>query len=393
MSVKKIIKNLIKNAVDGFDNIKMKRSVKNEFRKFKDPRRVAIYEKVVLSKEQKESIDKFYLENYGRKIPYTWHRHYTAFTGNFDYKYFPEFLYIPKFERFMNQDLSYAKFLTDKNALSVFAKGVGVKMPEEIIKCSKGYITDGNFNPLTVDSACEFLSNAGEVFIKPSVDSSSGKGCFIANFSQEKDLISNKDIKELITSLGENYCVQKKLSCHESLQKIYPDSVNTFRVISYRLENKIHTCPIIMRIGQGGAHVDNAHAGGMFIAVDDDGILHKTAFTEFKKEFIVHPDTNLTFEGYKIPYMDKVTDSAIKMHSSIPQIGVCNWDFTIDKDGEIVLIEANVYDGKTGGSIWLPQMAHGIGAFKDNTAQILQWIAKLEKTPKRKREKHLFGKI
>lgn len=40
MGIKKIIKNLILNVVDGFDNKKMKRGVKNEFRKFKDPRRV-----------------------------------------------------------------------------------------------------------------------------------------------------------------------------------------------------------------------------------------------------------------------------------------------------------------------------------------------------------------
>ncbi len=392
MVAKKFIKSVLTAVVDGFNNQKIKRSVKNEYKKFKDPRRVSIYSKIIFNKEQKDKIDKFFLENYGKKIPYTWHRHYTAFTGNFDEKYMPEFLYIPKFERFMNQNLQYAKFLTDKNALSVFAKGAGVKMPEELIKCSKGFITDDQFNPLTFEKACEYLSNAGETFIKPTVESSSGQGCILANFIDSVDQLSGKTVKEILTSLPDNFTVQKRLICHESLRKIYSNSVNTFRVITYRFRDNIEVCPLIMRIGQGGSHLDNAHAGGMFIAVDDDGTLHKTAFTEFKNEFTVHPNTNLVFEGYKIPFVDKVIESAKKLHSSIPQIGVSNWDFTIDDKGEPVLIEANVYDGKTGGSVWLPQMAHGKGAFKENTAEILKWIAKLEKLPNKKRLERPFCK-
>lgn len=69
-----------------------------EFKKVKNSKRKCLYTE--LTKEQKEAIDKFYLENYGEKIPYNWHQLYTSFTGNFDEKYFPEFLYIPLLERF-----------------------------------------------------------------------------------------------------------------------------------------------------------------------------------------------------------------------------------------------------------------------------------------------------
>lgn len=65
-------------------------SRRSEIKKFQDPRRVEIYSKVTLSKEQKNEIDAFYLKFYGAKIPYTWHRHFYAMTGKFDKKYFPE---------------------------------------------------------------------------------------------------------------------------------------------------------------------------------------------------------------------------------------------------------------------------------------------------------------
>ena len=74
----------------------------NEIKKYRDGRRIEIYNKVTLSDDQMKKIDSLYLNNYGKKISYAWHRHYTAFTGKFDENYFPELLYIPEFERFMN---------------------------------------------------------------------------------------------------------------------------------------------------------------------------------------------------------------------------------------------------------------------------------------------------
>ena len=43
------------------------------------------------------------------------------------------------------------------------------------------------------------------------------------------------------------------------------------------------------------------------------------------------------------------------MAMQLPEIGVVNWDFTVDHNNNPVLIEANI----GGGSIWLTQMANG----------------------------------
>lgn len=101
-----------------------------EKQKFKDPRRKAIYNTVTLSREQEDQIDRLYMENYGRKIPYTWHRHFTAFTGQFDPQYFPELLYIPEFEHYMNLDRSYTDAFADKNLLPLIAVRGGYWFPK-----------------------------------------------------------------------------------------------------------------------------------------------------------------------------------------------------------------------------------------------------------------------
>ncbi|MBO7303945.1 MAG: hypothetical protein J6V09_01820 [Clostridia bacterium] len=76
------------------------------------------------------------------------------------------------------------------------------------------------------------------------------------------------------------------------------------------------------------------------------------------------------------------------MQMAIPQAAVVNWDFTINEDGEPVLIEANMKNDTQAGSIWLPQMAHGKGAFGENTAKVLQYIRRAKKMSFTKRKNY-----
>ena len=349
----------------------------SEIRKFEDPRRIKIYEAVTLTDEQKKQIDDLYETYYGEKIPYTWHKHFTAFTGRFDANYFPELLFIPEFEYFMNPNTEYNKAFSDKNVLPMMASNVGVKMPKTVVSSINGILEDENHKIINKNMLKQIISKKESYtyFAKPSVDSCSGQGCFLLHSDTEADFSK-------LEKVGSDFVVQEKLSCSESVSKLHPDSVNTFRVITYMWRKSVKMCPVIMRIGRNHSFLDNAHAGGVFIAVENDGTLHQTAFTEFREKYNEHPETHVVFEGYKIKNFDRVLTAAVKMHSAIPQIGVVNWDFTIDHEEEPVLIEANI----NGGSIWLPQMAWGCGAFGEDTKEILQWIRGQKSLPVYKRQ-------
>ena len=354
--------------LDRFDSIQVAHSRQNEIKKFRDPRRVAIFSKVNLTPEQKNQIDTFYLANYGAKIPYTWHRHFTAFTGNFDYKYFPELLYIPEFEHFMNYSREYIEVFTDKNVLPLIAQSVGIKTPRLILSRTCGIFRDSNYHLVSEDDAVNFLIKAGEVFVKPSVGTSSGVGCEVVTVESRSEALA------IFERLGSDFTVQERLRCCEDISAIYPGSVNTFRIITYIWHGEIRHTLSLMRIGQGGNYLDNAHAGGMFIAIDDDGTLHDKAFTEFNTQFTEHPDTHMKFSGRKINDFPKALKSAKRMHEAIPQVGIINWDFTVGEDGSPIIMEGNMRYG----SIWLAQMSHGRGLFGDDTAEILQWTRKMK---------------
>lgn len=380
------MKSMYKNFIE---QLKIFRLQKKEKNKFNDKRKKEIYNSVSLTKEEKKNIDFLFKRNYGKKISYIWHKYYTAYTGKFDQNYFPELLYIPRFEYYMNFNKAYCSVFEDKNILPLIASNINVKTPNTIVSCSYGIYMDKYNNIKTKEEIIKIMNNFGSCFAKPSINSGSGNGCILLEFKKGIDNYSKKRCRDIIEYLGDNFVIQEVIKCHSSLSKIYPQSVNTFRIISYRWKDNIFTTPTILRIGRNGKYLDNAYAGGMFIAIDDDGVLHEKAFTEFNEQFCFHPDTYLKFKNYKIDLFPTVLEAAKKMHFSLPQIGVINWDFTIDEDGKPVLIEANI----TGGSIWLPQMAHGIGAFGDKTEEILAWLKIVEKVKVEDRYKYKFGNI
>ena len=361
---------------------------RREEKKFKDPRRVNIANQYPLTQQQKQEIDEFFISNYGEKVDYVWHQNYAAHAGRFDYRFFPEHLYIPEFEAFQNQNKATVKMMGDKNFLPIVSKYAGVEMPRTIVSCTNGVLRDGENHIITEVIAKELLKEKEVFFVKPSVDSCSGRGCKRVSDKDEWSITSNSRI---INGGGykQNYVVQELITCHESIRKLYPDSVNTFRVISYLWKGNIEMMPIIIRIGQGGNYIDNAHAGGMFCAVNDDGSMGDHAVTEFNDQYKEHPDTHTVFANHVINHIDKIIDAAKKMHSVIPQIGVVNWDFTVNEEGNPILIEANV----EGGSIWLPQMAHGKGGFGEKTAEVLQWLRFMKKLKPHERVQFAYGRL
>ena len=388
MKLSAILKSAKKIANNQTDFLLRAYLKKSEIKKFRDPRRVGILSSITLTEEQKSAIDTLYLENYGKKIPHTWHKHFTAYTGKFDPYYFPELLFIPAFEKFMN-DRRYTAALSDKSLLTLLAAAdsVQVKMPKTYVSSTRGLLQDGKGAIISQEKATDILNSFGDSFIKPSVDSSSGQNCMKLKVKNGIDESTGWTIDKVFAAVGSNFVAQECITCHPSIRAIYPNSVNTFRIITYIWKDTIEHMPIIMRIGRNGSYVDNAHAGGMFIAVSDEGVLHKKAFTEFKDEFEQHPDTGIVFAGHKIENMAGVIDAAKRMHRAISQVGCINWDFTIDEEGTPILIEANI----NGGSVWLIEMAHGCGAFGKHTPEILQWIRFCESIPQSERHKYSYG--
>lgn len=342
-----------------------------EMKKIRDKRRVQLLSQIELSTEQKQEIDKLFLNNYGRKVPYDWHRYYTSYSGHFDARFIPENLFIPRIvAKLVNPN--YSAVFADKNLLPMLVgERSGVRTAKVLLSCTEGIYRDADWRIISKQKALDYIKDIGEAFIKPTKDSDSGRGCAVVNIQNGVDLNSGRAIHEIDSSMGLNYNIQERVINSEVIARLHPNSINTFRVITYIVDGSISHVPVAMRIGRGGNNCDNAHSGGIFIGVSDDGYLLDCAYTEFQERFKAHPDSGIEFNNYYIPGFRTVVENCKRIHERFPQIGIISWDATIDDLGNTVIIELNL----VGQSLWMNQMAHGLGAFGENTERILKMIA------------------
>ena len=346
-------------------------SQKRENIKIMDERRQKILGQYNLTDIQKAEIDNLFLENYGKKVPYYWHRYFASYTGNFDAKFIPELIYIPVIEKKFN-DSKFIPAFSDKNILPLLINSAeNVRTPKIYLSCVNGILRDENSMFVDKKQAVKILENL-TCFGKPTVDSNSGKMCAVYKFKSGIDTVSKRTAEEIIDEMGKNFCFQELVKNCEIVSKLHKNSLNTFRITTYLWKGKVWHFPVIMRIGQGKSVLDNAHQGGMFIGLSDDGIMNDCAFTEFQDRYYKHPDSGIEFKGYCVPELKMALKAVETVHQIIPQLGMISWDVVVNDKGEVIIIEMNVL----GQSVWLPQMAHGVGAFGDNTKEILKWVRK-----------------
>lgn len=356
----------------------------------KDKRRLKLQEQFPLTNKQKKQIDDYYRTYYGTKIPYECHQNFAVHTGVFRYDYFADFLFMPYFEHFINEKRAYATAFSDKGSLPFFAQAANVSMPKHLVINQYGINRDANNNCIKFDDVCRILENAGRVFVKPTIESGSANGVFTANFENGLDKKTGKTVREVLESnptTKKNFVIQEFMKCHKDLADLYSGSVNTFRVVTYRWKDDFYAMPGVLRIGSGGGEVDNAHAGGMFVAIEDDGTLKGNAMTEFMNVFERHPDSGIVFDGYKVHGYPKVVEAALKMQGMLPELGTVAWDLTLGESGEPVLIEANFIFG----GFWIIQCAHACAPFGERQPEVLRWISKMKKLPYTERGKYAFG--
>jgi len=329
-----------------------------------------LIKKVTLTPQQKRSIDELWTKNYGKRIPYYWHKLYTSYTGVFDVNYFPEIYYSTILERYYD-DENVAKALEDKAQLDTFLyseNGERVTV-ETIVSNTAGRFFDGHHNIIDLDQAVDLLRDKDKVVIKPSRDTDSGRGIEVLEIRGDINIRTNEKLQDILLRYKADFVTQSFIKTHKSIRDLYPDSVNTIRIVTFICDdNAISHFPLAMRIGANGANVDNIHAGGMVIGMDDYGILKQYAFSEYGEKFEKHPQTGILFNGYKISSVDKAIEMVTKLHARIPRLTFISWDVTILENGDPVVLEMNTRNQ----SIWFPQMVNGESAFGPHTIQMIR---------------------
>lgn len=208
----------------------------------------------------------------------------------------------------------------------------------------------------------EFASKHRRFLVKP-LDEAQGKGIIFADL--EKDGISAKEFfdRELA---GKTAAVEEAIAQSPETAAFHPESVNTVRVVTWFDGKDVKRVFGVFRMGLGNSFVDNAGAGGIICAVDENtGIILTPAMKESTKEsFDSHPDTGEKITGAQLPVWDELCSTLDGAAKVLPDQKWIGWDLAYSDKGWVI-VEANQSPAFTG-----VQMCTGKGV-RDKVEKII----------------------
>ena len=141
----------------------------------------------------------------------------------------------------------------------------------------------------------EFINKHHEFIYKP-LEEHSGHG--ISKYLLEEN---EKDFFFQKIKMGA-FVLEEIIEQDPYLANIHPQSVNTFRVVTFTIGEEVNILGITWRIGLGDAVLDNAGAGGIYASVEPlHGIVTTDAINHKGNHYYLHPDTGVQIIGYKLP--------------------------------------------------------------------------------------------
>ena len=186
-------------------------------------------------------------------------------------------------------------------------------------------------------SFSDFVERHRRFMLKPE-SKSCGRGIRIIDTESADD--ARQQIKTAYCN-GETRFVLEELvvQCAE-MARLHPESVNTVRFPTFRLDDRVHIFPPYLRMGQGSSFVDNAGSGGVFGIVDLETGRVYAACDELGNKYEVHPDTKEKIIGFVVPRWKEAVALAKELITVIPSVRWVGWDLALTDDGW-VLIEGN----------------------------------------------------
>lgn len=282
--------------------------------------------------------------------------------GNPEFFYFPYGLDVKSKEecnRYLNYEPFYNKrenlnfsnrvnctcILRDKILFNIFANGIGIATPENEFYTVNGQLYDFKTKkPLSIDELC---ANDHSLFCKL-VDGECGNGVFQLRITDGKVYINDAPTSR--DDLGKRfaqgrYIAQTIIKQHPLMNQLHSKSINSMRLITVRsLKDKtIHVFPSILRVGTGNSIVDNTSQGGLAVGIDlTTGKLKQYGFykPQFGLKVDSHPDSNIRFNQFVIPFFEEARRQAVYFHSMLPDLHSVGWDIAIGEKGPI-FIEGN----------------------------------------------------
>lgn len=271
-----------------------------------------------------------YWRKYGYKPDKKWYQFFGLKEQKFDPRFIPEDYFYTRIYPFLN-NLNFDEKLSNK----IFTDTLfyDINRPLALVKHARYLFVDKDSNLITEDEAVEILKKEGRSIIKPS-DDMQGNGIAILDFEKDEEK-AIKTFKDRVKS--GDFIVQRLVKQNEQMKKLNPTSVNTMRITSLLVNDKVEILSTIVRYGKEGSIVDNMARGGLSRVILDDGTLSRQV--KIGEDLVELED----YVPEKVIGFDKAVEIIKRIHPRVAHVRFIGWDFAVDENNEPVFIELNAY--------------------------------------------------
>lgn len=137
--------------------------------------------------------------------------------------------------------------------------------------------------------------------------------------------------------------VEEAIVQSETLNRVNPHVVNSFRVITIYKDGRVYLVNNAMRINQDETDVIGC-TNDLYFSLGADGRIDGNVIDDYGNVYDAHPLTGLKFSEFRIDEVGEAFDMCIQAHRRIPQVRYIGWDIAFSDKGP-VLVEGNEYPG------------------------------------------------
>lgn len=186
----------------------------------------------------------------------------------------------------------------------------------------------------------EIVSGLDKIIAKP-LKGIEGIGIRIYNVKH-----SLKRYRELFSEIvsGPSSIVEEFVVQHPAISEIYPNALNTIRVMSFLDNGEGKILNAVMKFATT-SNVDNYYQGGLAAGVDvKTGVLCTNGVDYQGNLYELHPYSGKQLKGFQIPHWDKVVELIREAAAIHPEFSYIGWDIAITPDGPEI-VEGNHNQG------------------------------------------------
>lgn len=184
----------------------------------------------------------------------------------------------------------------------------------------------------------KFMSFASrhESFIFKPLSAHSGRGiCIVRTEDTDMETFFSERVAQ------GDFIIEELIRQADPVSSLHPTSVNTVRVVTFVLNGQAQIFASTLRVGRGGAELDNAGSGGIYAIVDPEtGVVDTDAVDHKRNHYSAHPDTGVTFKGFQLPQWDSAVEFVKEMATTLEGTTLVAWDIAYSDKGW-VMVEAN----------------------------------------------------